>query len=141
MRNKSAWVVCALVVGVCTAISSGQTRKSAATQSTVTKTAVTKPAHPNLVHNPSFESGTEGWGFNLNDARGGADLDSSEKHSGTKSYRMSFQSKFAPNVYERFAQGVGGLKPNTAYRISTFSKGKGVGIAWIGGGPGWFFRT
>ena len=50
------------------------------------------------------------------------------------------QVAFGPNVYGRAYQMLVGLEPFTTYRVSCYVKGKNVGIAWIGGGPGWFHR-
>lgn len=98
-------------------------------------------ASSNLVPNGSFESGSEGWAWM---AAGGAQamgqIDGQEHRTGGKSFRMSHQSKFAPHVYSRLARGVGGLTPDTAHRVSCWVKGKEAGIAWVGGGPGWYLR-
>ena len=35
---------------------------------------------------------------------------------------------------------ISGLRPYTTYKVSCWAKGKGCGINWIGGGPGWTTR-
>jgi hypothetical protein len=91
--------------------------------------------------NGGFENATAGWAYRAVDAQASGEIDKTVHHSGAASFRMTHSSKFAPNSYSQIVQGVGGLKPNTAYAISVWSKGQSVGLAWIGGGPGWFNRT
>ncbi|HSU54462.1 MAG TPA: beta-galactosidase, partial [Candidatus Dormibacteraeota bacterium] len=59
---------------------------------------------------------------------------------GQFSYKLTNKSGFAPNVYARVVQVVTGMQPYTTYKVSCWAKGKGCGINWIGGGPGWFNR-
>jgi hypothetical protein len=97
----------------------------------------TKPI--NLVRNGGFEE--EGmWPFIPSGANASGDVVDYVAHSGKHSYHMSNKSGFGPNVYARIVQLESGLRPFTTYRISCWVKGEGVGIAWIGGGPGWTQR-
>ena len=103
--------------------------------------ALAAPASsPNLVHNGGFEQGMEGWAWMVNSAQASGALDTQVKHSGLQSFRMTNASGFAPNVFGRVYQTINGLRPYTTYRISAWVKGKGVGGAWVGGGPGWGLR-
>ncbi len=93
----------------------------------------------NLVHNGGFEE-DGGWPFIPSGADASGDFVDNVAHTGKRSYHMSNKSGFAPNVYARITQLQSGLKPYTTYRMSCWVKGNGVGIAWIGGGPGWTQR-
>ena len=93
-----------------------------------------------LVKNGSFEAAMDQWGFQVISAKADGGLDSTQHHTGKNSFRMHFESEEAANVYARVGQDLHGLKPETAYRISCWVKGKNVGGVWIGGGPGWAFR-
>ncbi len=98
-------------------------------------------ASVNVALDGGFEKDAAGWSWSANNgAQATGALDTQEKHSGRQSYRISNASAFAPNVYARLAQMATNLRPHTTYRISAWGKGKGVGIAWIGGGPGWGLR-
>ncbi len=93
-----------------------------------------------LVKNGSFEAGMDQWGFQVISAKADGGLDSSQHHTGKNSFRMHFENELTANVYAKIGQDLHGLKPDTAYRISCWVKGKNVGGVWIGGGPGWAFR-
>ncbi len=96
---------------------------------------------PNKFVNPSFESGMDGWHWQVSgDAKATCDSDTSVNHSGKASIRMHSESAFAPNVYGGIYQDVGGLVPGAKYLVSFYAKGNGVGASWCGGGPGWFTR-
>jgi hypothetical protein len=99
----------------------------------------TKPIGPNRAVNGSFEEG--GWAFV---AAGGCqatgEVTEEQAHGGANSFKLTNKSSLAPHVYGRIYQTILGLEPFTTYRISCFAKGKNAGIAWIGGGPGWYHR-
>ncbi|HWF18137.1 MAG TPA: beta-galactosidase [Verrucomicrobiae bacterium] len=103
------------------------------------------PAAPakekNLVQDGGFEQGGAGWAFSVSGANASGQAVTGEAHSGKKSFRISNNSGFAPNVYGRVTQMVRGLEPFTTYRISCFARGTNAGIVWIGGGPGWYLRA
>lgn len=95
----------------------------------------------NVVQDGGFEQGGAGWSFSANNANASGQVVADEAHSGHKSYKISNQSGFAPNVFGRVTQMVRGLEPYTTYRISCFAKGTNAGIVWIGGAPGWTLRA
>src|SRR5579883_74103 len=95
----------------------------------------------NLVQDGGFEQGGAGWAFSVNAANASGQVVADEAHSGKKSFRLSNNSGFAPNVFGRMTQMVLGLEPFTTYRISCFARGTNAGIVWIGGGPGWYLRA
>src|SRR6185437_16994 len=95
----------------------------------------------NLVQDGGFEQGGAGWAFSVNVANANGQVVADVAHTGKKSFRLSNNSGFAPNVFGRMTQVVHGLEPFTTYRISCFAKGTNTGIVWIGGGPGWFLRA
>lgn len=100
----------------------------------------TQPIGPNRAANGGFES-EGGWGFSaVNGCQGAGSITTEQAHTGSHAYKLTNATAFGPNVYARAFQVVGGLEPFTTYRISCFVKGEDVGIAWIGGGPGWFHR-
>jgi hypothetical protein len=94
----------------------------------------------NLVANGGFEQAGDGWAFTAMGANAAGQVANDQAHTGKSSYRLSNQSALAPNIFGRVFQTVARLEPFTTYRISCWVKGKDVGIAWIGGGPGWYLR-
>jgi hypothetical protein len=100
----------------------------------------TTPAQTNLVCNGGFEQSTACWQF-LSQANATGQLDTAEKHDGKYSFKMTNKSGQSPNVFARIVQIISGLKPFTTYKVSCWVKGRGCGINWIGGGPGWYTRT
>jgi hypothetical protein len=98
------------------------------------------PAQGNLIGNGGFEQGGAGWRFVSTGANATGQLDGAEKHEGKYSYKLTNKSGYAPNVFARIVQEVSGLRPYTTYRVSCWAKGKGCGVNWIGGGPGWGTR-
>lgn len=92
------------------------------------------------IANPGFEKGAEGWSW-ITSAAASYELDKTTKFAGEQSFRISNSSKFQPDVYCRVYQTIGGLRPNTAYRIGVWVKAKDAGIAWLGGGPGWTWHV
>ncbi len=98
-----------------------------------------QPIGPNLAANGGFEEGA--WNFAANNGcRATGEATKEYAHSGAHSFKITNQSTFAPNVYARIFQVINALEPFTTYRISCYVKGKKAGIAWIGGGPGWYLR-
>ena len=95
----------------------------------------------NLVVDGGFEQGGIGWAFSVNIANASGGVVADEAHDGKKSFRLSNNSGFAPNVFGRVTQIVRGLEPYTTYRISCFARGTNAGMVWIGGGPGWYLRA
>ncbi len=99
----------------------------------------TKPIGANLAPDGGFEAG--GWPFvAANGCEASGQVTKEQAHGGSQSYKITNKSKYAPNVYGKIEQIIGGLEPFTTYRISCYVKGKNVGICWIGGGPGWAHR-
>jgi hypothetical protein len=95
----------------------------------------------NLVTDGGFEQGGAGWAFSVNAANAWGGVVTNEAHSGKKSFLISNNSSFGPNVFGRVTQIVRGLQPYMTYRISCFARGTNAGIVWIGGGPGWYLRA
>ncbi len=95
----------------------------------------------NLVDNGGFEQGAQAWQFMTRVANATGELDTTEKHSGQASYKITNKSAQQGNVYGRIFQVVTGLQPFTTYKISCWVKGQGCGQCWIGGGTGWYDRT
>ena len=95
----------------------------------------------NLVVNGDFEAGGAGWPYVSTGANATGQLDEAVQHQGKYAYRLTNKSGYAPNRFARIFQVVPGLKPYTTYRISCWAKGKGCGVNWIGGGPGWGTRN
>jgi hypothetical protein len=96
----------------------------------------------NLVHNGGFENGGAYWQFTTSGgAVAGGEVDNSERHEGNCSYRISNKTAWGANVFGRIFQFVSGLQPYTTYKVSCWAKGRGNGLTWIGGGPGWYTRT
>jgi hypothetical protein len=99
----------------------------------------TKPIGPNRAANGGFEEGL--WSFEaVNGCQATGEVTKEHAHSGAQSLKLTNKSAFGPNVYGRAYQVIFGLEPFTTYRLSCYVKGKNVGIAWIGGGPGWYHR-
>ena len=98
-------------------------------------------AQTNLVADGDFEQGAAAWQFTtMGGANASGQLDTNQVHAGKYAYKLTDRSGFGPNVYARVFQVVRGLRPYTTYRVSCWAKGRGCGIAWIGGGPGWTTR-
>lgn len=96
---------------------------------------------PNLVNNPSFEKGAEGWSWNtFGHAKASFNLADKLSHGAGKSVRLSNSSPETPGSWGRLYQKIEGLRPGSRYRISAWVKGKGAGSAWIGGGSGAKFQ-
>lgn len=102
---------------------------------------IKRPPLENVLVNGGFEQQTAGWSFLTTGATATGGIDGTVKHEGKYSYKISNRTGFAPNVYARLVQMVSGLRPFTVYKVSCWAKGKGCGINWIGGGPGWYKRT
>jgi len=88
-----------------------------------------------------FEDVDTAWQFHASGAAAEGAVTAAAACTGAKSYRLTNRSGFAPNVYARIHQTIGGLAPFTTYRISCAVKGCGIGTCWIGGGPGWLLRA
>jgi hypothetical protein len=83
----------------------------------------------NLVVNPGFEKGSEGWRWiNSRNARASGKVDTATAHTGRASYRITNASKVSPYVYCEIYQEVK-VKPNTPYQISAWCKG--LGASWV----------
>ncbi len=94
----------------------------------------------NLVQNGDF-SEDGGWAFFSSGADASGERTTETAYVGEASYKLTNRSGFAPHVYGRIFQHVGGIKPYSTYRISCRVRGEDIGIAWIGGGPGWRLRA
>src|SRR5579885_3392201 len=94
----------------------------------------------NLVTDGGFERGGAGWRFLSTGANATGQVDDAQEHEGKHSYKLTNKSALAPNLYARILQEVSGLRPYTTYKVSCWAKGKGCGINWLGGGPGWLTR-
>ena len=98
-----------------------------------------KPIGANRAANGGFEDGP--WSFDaVNGCQATGGVTKEQAHSGAQSLKLTNKSPYAPNVYGRAFQTLFGIEPFTTYRLSCYVKGKNVGIAWIGGGPGWYHR-
>ena len=109
----------------------------------ITHTAIGEIRRPDpgtTLVNGGFEQQSGGWSFILSGANATGQIDDGQKHEGRYSYKLTNRSAFAPNVYARLVQSISGLRPFTVYKVSCWVKGKGCGINWIGGGPGWTTR-
>src|ERR1017187_6604481 len=100
----------------------------------------TPPAPANLVVNGGFEQEGAGWRYVNTGVIAAGKVDGAEAHEGKYSYKLTNKSAQAPNLFARIVQEVSGLRPYTTYKVSCWAKGKGCGIVWIGGGPGWGTR-
>jgi len=99
---------------------------------------------PNLVHNPSFESGVEApddwrWGVSRG-AKASMTIDAKVAHTGRRSVRIHNESGYAPHVYGGLSQRISGIAPGSRYRLRLWVRGRGVHDCWFGGGPGWRTR-
>lgn len=80
------------------------------------------PEDTNLLTNPGFENGDlTGWGYHYN----GAAVVNGNAHTGQYAARLT-------NAASGIEQTVAGLKPNTMYRLSGYSKGMNSGSAVLG---------
>ena len=97
------------------------------------------PIGPDRAVNGGFQQG--GWAFEaVNGCQATGEVTKAQAHGGAQLIKITNKSAYAPNVYGRAFQVIFGLEPFTTYRLSCYVKGKNVGTAWIGGGPGWFHR-
>jgi hypothetical protein len=104
---------------------------AAAQQPTVTKA--------NLLTNPSFEDGLNGWSFAAHEKRGTIAVDTVEKHDGKNSIRID-----NPAGDDSFLQQTVTVKPKTRYRLTGYLKTKDVVVKGTGANislAGGFERT
>jgi polysaccharide biosynthesis protein PslG len=96
----------------------------------------------NPVQNSGFEAkDLSTWQFAaMGGAKAVGEVDTKVFHGGKKSFRITNRSGQGPNVFCMVSQDLQ-VKPNTMYEFSIWSKGVGVGNAWVGGGPGWALRV
>lgn len=92
----------------------------------------------NLVVNGGFEEGQAPWKWEISEeAKAGGRVDTAVRHTGRASYRVTNQSKLAPNVYGQATQIVGGLKPETGYVIGAWCRGRAARRVRLQAGPKW----
>lgn len=84
-------------------------------------------AKPNLLTNPSFEDGQNGWEFTSHHARGAVAIDETEKRDGTKSIRIENASG-----EDSFLKQTMAVKPKTRYRLTGYIKTKDVVVKGTG---------
>lgn len=124
MNTCSKLILCALAFGL-------HFSHAAAQQPTVVKT--------NLLTNPSFENGMEGWSFAAHDKHGTVAVDTVEKHDGKNSIRID-----NPAGDDSFLQQTVTVKPKTRYRLTGYLKTKDVVVKSTGASislAGGFDRT
>ena len=92
--------------------------------------------------NPGFETNDlSGWQWSASPgAHATGTIDLGVCRGGKQSFRITYGAAQAPNVFCILSQTLQ-VKPNTVYEFSIWSKGTGVGNAWVGGGPGWKLRN
>ncbi|MBI5830914.1 MAG: beta-galactosidase [Armatimonadetes bacterium] len=99
----------------------------------------------NLLTNSSFEQlGADGlpagWTFNRGRTDGALAV-VEPGASGRRALRLTNGTPFAANVYASINTGEIKVKPGQPYTVSARVRTQtGLGIAWIGGGPGWNWR-
>src|ERR1039458_2094328 len=71
----------------------------------------------NLVMDGGFEQGGAGWAFSVNLANASGGVVADEAHDGKKSFRLSNNSRFAPNGVGRVGAIVLGVEPYTTDRL------------------------
>ncbi len=98
------------------------------------------------IQNPGFETWRDGgqpndwvWGVSRQ-AKATIARDAQVRHGGRASVRFASQSGHAPHVYGGLKQWINGLLPHSRYRVRVWVRGRDVGAAWFGGGPGWSTR-
>lgn len=106
----------------------------------VSAAAEADPVGENLVQNGDF-SDEGGWAFFSSGADASGERTTETAYVGEASYKLTNRTGQAPHVYGRVFQTVTGIKPYATYRISCRVRGEDIGIAWIGGGPGWRLRA
>ncbi len=112
MNTRSKLILCALAFGL-------HLGHAAAQQPTVVKT--------NLLTNPSFENGLEGWTLSAYQKRGTVAVDTVEKHDGKSSIRIE-----NPSGDDSFLQQTVAVKPRTRYRLTGYLKTKDVVVKGTG---------
>jgi len=95
----------------------------------------------NLVVNGDFSAGLEGWRWSITrGGQGSGQVDRNVSRDGRPSLRITYASPHKGHRYGRLIQTVRDLRPLMRYRIEAWCRGRGVGHAWLGGGPGWRLR-
>ena len=84
-------------------------------------------AKSNLLTNPSFEDGQNGWEFSSNGKRGVVAVDTNEKHDGKNSIRIE-----NPAGDDSFLKQAVKVKPKTRYRFTGYIKTKDVIVKGTG---------
>ncbi|MFC5457689.1 carbohydrate binding domain-containing protein [Prosthecobacter fluviatilis] len=112
MNTAAKLIVCAAAFGTLFALAAAQ-------QPTVVKT--------NLLSNPSFENGLEGWTLSAYEKRGTVAVDTVEKHDGKSSIRIE-----NPAGDDSFLQQTVTVKPRTRYRLTGYIKTRDVVVKGTG---------
>ena len=100
---------------------------------------------PNLIPNPSFEvvhgARPQHWMWDPRNTDATMAVETGAAHTGSNSLLFTNGTRFGPHVYGWFG-GVAGIpvRPGTAYTISASVRSEDPGIAWFGGGKGWYAR-
>ena len=100
---------------------------------------------PNLIPNPSFEvvhgARPQNWMWDPRNTDATMAVETGQAHTGSNSLAFTNGTRFGPHVYGWFG-AVGGIpvRPGAAYTISAFVRSEDPGIAWFGGGKGWYAR-
>ena len=84
-------------------------------------------AKPNLLTNPSFESGQVGWEFSSHGKRGTITIETTEKRDGASSIRIE-----NPAGDDSFLKQTIAVKPKTRYRLTGYIKTKDVLVKGTG---------
>jgi hypothetical protein len=84
-------------------------------------------AKPNLLKNPSFEDGQNGWVFTSHHSRGASALDATEKRDGNGSIRIENSAGD-----DSFLKQTVTVKPKTRYRLTGYIKTKDVVVKGTG---------
>jgi len=95
----------------------------------------------NLLDNGGFEAARLApWQWDKTaTCQGTGELDQTEHHSGTQSFKMTSASPTQADVYTTLFQKVP-VETGKRYRVALWCKGKGVGICWMGGDKTWSQR-
>ncbi|NLC57804.1 MAG: hypothetical protein GX774_13290 [Armatimonadetes bacterium] len=98
----------------------------------------------NLVPNPSFEEVAQGrpvgWSWDRRNTDATFAL-VNDAHSGRHAVRITNGTPTSPHVFGQMVLAGGvRLTPGQTYTLSLYAKSRDPGIAWVGGGEGWWMR-
>lgn len=98
----------------------------------------------NLIPNPSFET-VDGirpkhWAWDSRNTKSTCTV-VPDTHSGDNAIRITNETAHGPHIYGQLAlQGGLRLEPGVTYTLSAYVKSDDPGVAWLGGGDGWWMR-